>query len=108
MKKSQPPKEVTIVGHVTPSDWDTDDNMIGISVATDAEEYVVELTRTGEELFDFLDETVKVTGIVRSDRDGTQRIRVADYEVLDEMDEDSYGGNEDYTHDLDDEKGKRD
>ena len=106
MKKSEPPTEVTIVGHVTPSAWDNDDNMIGISVATDDEDYVVELTRTGEELFDFLDENVKVTGILRTNRDGTQRISVTNYEVLDNMDEDSYGGNEDHTHDLDDEEGK--
>lgn len=104
MKKSQPPKEVTIVGHVTPSAWDNDDNMIGISIATEDEDYVVELTRTGEELFDFLEENVKVTGIVRTDREGTQRISVTNYDVVDE---DPYGGNEDHTYGLDDEEGKR-
>jgi len=89
MKNNQPPKEVTIVGKVTPSVWDNNGNMIGISVAGDDEIYVVELNRTGEEMFDFLDENMKVTGILRSAPNGTQRIRVTNYEVVDEMNEDS-------------------
>ena len=67
MKRGESPGEVTLVGYVTPSKWDQDDNVIGVSIATDEREYGVEIDRVGEELFDFLEETVEATGWVRHD-----------------------------------------
>ena len=55
-----------------------------------------------EELFDFLDEDVEVTGIVREDKDGTKRIRVISYEVLEDVD-DEYD-DEDFSFDDEDEE----
>jgi uncharacterized membrane protein YcgQ (UPF0703/DUF1980 family) len=102
-KQTPPPKEETVFGYVVPSEWDSDDNVVAISITTDDDDYVVELNKLGEELFDFLDEDVEVTGIVREDKDGTKRIRVTSYEVLEDT-EDEYDEDEDYDFDNDDEK----
>lgn len=92
MKRERQGKELTITGFVTPEEWDNDDNVIAIGISTDDDDYVVELNKLGEELFDFLDEDVEVTGIVRESKDGTKYITVTNYEVLD-LDEE---GDEDY------------
>jgi hypothetical protein len=102
IKKSQPPKEETIVGYVVPNEWDNEDNVVAISITTDDDDYVVELNKLGEELFDFLDEDVEVTGIIRDDKDGTKRIRVSSYEVLEDV-EDEYEEDEDFNYDKEDE-----
>jgi hypothetical protein len=106
MKKEKPGKEVTIKGFVAADEWDDRDNVVGIAISTDDEDYRVELNKTGEELFDFLDEDVEVTGMLREDRDGNKSIRVTSYELLEEEeyeDEEGYLGDEDYDDsDLDD------
>ena len=101
MKKGKPPREETIVGYVVPSEWDSEDNVVSISITTDDDDYVVEMNKLGEELFDFLDEDVEVTGTVRDDKDGTKRIRVISYEVLEDVEEDEDG---DFGYDDDDEE----
>ena len=92
MKKKQQVKEreETIVGYVIPSEWDSEDNVISISISTDDDDYLVDLNKQGEELFDFLDEDVEVTGIVREDKDGTKRIKVTTYEVIEDADDEEY------------------
>ena len=101
MKTNQPQKEETIVGYVVPSEWDNDDNVVAISISTDDDDYVVEVNKLGEELFDFLDEDVEVTGIVREDKDGTKRVRVTSYEVLEDVDDEDE--DEDFSFDNDNE-----
>ena len=101
-KKSEPPKEETITGYVVPNEWDNEDNVVAISISTDDDDYVVELNKLGEELFDFLDEDVEVTGIIRDDKDGTKRIRVTSYEVLEDA-EDENEEDEDFDYDNEDE-----
>jgi autonomous glycyl radical cofactor GrcA len=103
MKKTKPPREETIVGYVVPSEWDSEDNVVSISITTDDDDYVVEMNKLGEELFDFLDEDVEVTGTVREDKDGTKRIRVISYEVLEDA-EDEYDDEEFSYDDEDDEE----
>jgi len=100
MKKSKPPREETVVGYVVPSEWDSEDNVVSITIATDADDYVVEMNKLGEELFDFLDEDVEVTGTVREDKDGTKRLLVISYEVL----EDEEFDDEDFSYDDEDEE----
>ena len=94
MKRGESPGEVTLVGYVTPSKWDQDDNVIGVSIATDEREYGVEIDRVGEELFDFLEETVEATGWVSTGKGGNLRIKVAHYRIVDEMDRAAYQGKE--------------
>jgi uncharacterized membrane protein YcgQ (UPF0703/DUF1980 family) len=101
-KKNEPQKEETITGYIVPSEWDNEDNVVAISISTDDDDYVVELNKLGEELFDFIDEDVEVTGIVREDKDGTKRVRVISYEVLEDTD-DEYDEDEDFDYDNEDE-----
>ena len=56
MKKNTRSKEMTITGYVAGNDWDIDDNVAGISIITDDDEYIVDLKGMGEELIDLLDE----------------------------------------------------
>jgi uncharacterized membrane protein YcgQ (UPF0703/DUF1980 family) len=105
MKKDKTAKEETIVGYVVPSEWDNEDNVVAISISTEDDDYLVEMNKLGEELFDFLDEDVEVTGLVRDDRDGTKRIRITSYEVLEDVDEDfEEEEEEDYNFDDEDEE----
>ena len=103
MKKSKPPRDETIVGYVVPSEWDSEDNVVSISITTEDDDYVVEMNKLGEELFDFLDEDVEVTGTVREDKDGTKRIRIISYEVLEDAEDDEYD-DEDLGYDDEDEE----
>ena len=103
MKKDKTAKEETVVGYVVPSEWDNEDNVVAISISTEDDDYLVEMNKLGEELFDFLDEDVEVTGLVREDRDGTKRIQITSYEVLEDVD-DGYEQEEDYNCDDEDEE----
>jgi len=40
MKKLKPPREETIIGFVVPSEWDSEDNVVSISISTDDDDYV--------------------------------------------------------------------
>ncbi|MFZ7110492.1 MAG: hypothetical protein ACOWYE_02320 [Desulfatiglandales bacterium] len=104
MKKQKTPKEMTLTGFVTPEEWDTDDNVIAIGISTEDDDYLVELNKVGEELFDFLDEDVEVTGLVTEDKDGTKHITLTSYEVLhsDDFEEDEDYGDYDYDDDTED------
>ena len=86
MERGESPGDVTLVGYVAPSKWDQDDNVIGVSIATDERDYEVEIDKVGQELFDFLDETVEATGFVNAGKGGAYRIKVAHYRIVDEMD----------------------
>ena len=106
MKKEKPGKEVTIKGFVSADEWDGRKNVIAISITTDDEDYRVELDKVGQELFDYLDEDVEVSGTIRQEKNGTKFIRVTHYEVLEEEyeSEEGYLGEDDYDDsDLDDE-----
>ena len=82
MRQGEPAKQATLVGWITPGDWDNDGNVIGVRFHTDKEQYDIELNNVGQELFDFLDEEIKVVGICGVAKNGTKRIRVISYEVL--------------------------
>ena len=60
------------------------------------------MNKLGEELFDFLDEDVEVTGTVREDKDGTKRIQVISYEVLEDVEGED--DDEDFSYDDEDEE----
>lgn len=98
MKKEDSSEEITITGYVTPTDWDWDDAVSGVSIETHDDEYMVDPNRLGEELFSELDSEVEVTGFLEKGRDGTKRITVTSYDVLTEAgdrEEDNYGDDED-------------
>ena len=80
MKKSD--REITIKGFITPSEWDSKDNVTEVSITTDDDEYIVELNRVGEELFDYLYDDVEVTGTIRENGKHEKRVEISHYELL--------------------------
>jgi hypothetical protein len=96
MPKEKEKKELTVTGFVTATEWDDNDNVVAIEITTDDDNYMVDNNKQGEELFDFLDEEVEVTGFALEDRDGAKWISVTSYEVLDEEDDEEYDDYEEY------------
>lgn len=93
MVKEKQKQEITITGFVTGTEWDDNDHVVSIEISTEDDDYMVDNNKQGEELFDFVDEEVEVTGFVREDRDGAKWVTVTSYEVLDEEEDEDY---EDY------------
>ncbi|MCF8078584.1 MAG: hypothetical protein K9K88_04805 [Desulfobacterales bacterium] len=104
--KSSAPREVTIIGYV--DEVEAEDGSPAIQITTeDDERYRVHSDHKGDELFDFLDEEVAVSGVVQKDRRGTPVITVKNYEVIDDYDdydddEDEYIDREDDYDNYDD------
>ena len=99
MKQTEETTLETIVGIVAASQVDEDDRVIAVIISTDDEDYEVDMSGLGEDLLDFIDEEVEVTGIVAEESDGTKSITATSYEVLEyDSDEDS---DEDYGDGLD-------
>lgn len=73
----------SIIGRVVPLEWDgTEIN--GIEILTDEDAYTVELDYVGKQLLEFLEKNVKAVGFINIYADGTNRIMLDDFEVLDE------------------------
>lgn len=96
MKKPKKQIEVTLTGYIVPEEWDMNDNVSAIGLITEEDDYLIELNKIGEELFDFLDEDLEVTGSVREDKDGTKHITITEYEIIreDDSDDEEYDGYE--------------
>jgi hypothetical protein len=80
MKKSDRDREVTISGYLRATEWDDEDNVVGMEIKTDGEGYVVEADSFWDDLMGMLDEEVEVTGVVEEEVDGTKRISVTNYD----------------------------
>jgi hypothetical protein len=95
-------KEITIVGVVAENE---EENGTGVIIATDDDDYVVELNKQGKRLSQEIDMDVEVTGIVTKSEDGTKRITVTKFEVLESDDDDDdelyYGDEDDESYDDD-------
>jgi hypothetical protein len=76
-----------------------------VIIATDDDDYVVELNKQGKRLSQEIDMDVEVTGIVTKSEDGTKRITVTKFEVLESDDDDDdelyYGDEDDESYDDD-------
>jgi hypothetical protein len=97
-------KEMTIVGVVEENE---EAGGTGVIIVTDDDDYVVELNKQGKRLAQEVDMDVEVTGFVTKNGDGTKRISVMDFEVLESDDEDDedemyYGDDDDEPYDEDD------
>lgn len=76
-KKSNLP---LICGIIIPAQWDEDGNVIGVTIHTNDEKvYIVEHTKTGEELLNHINQKVEARGRVRERVDGSMLISVASY-----------------------------
>ena len=89
-------KEITIVGVVEENE---EAGGTGVIIATDDDDYVVELNKQGKRLSQEVDMDVEVTGFVTKNGDGTKRIMVSNFEVLESDDDDE---DEDEMHYSDD------
>lgn len=73
----------TVTGILIPDKWDDKNNVIGVSIqAFDENEYIVENYRDRKDLFDFINEKVKVTGEVYEKTDGKFSIEVNHFEAM--------------------------
>ncbi len=87
MKLDEDTMDITFPGYVVATDWDDDDNVTGLEIIADDDTYCVEKNALWDELVDLSQEDVEITGIVFEERDGTKRIEVTDYDVLDEIED---------------------
>ena len=92
-KRKNIAKEMTVTGYV--EEFDSIEDGMGVLISADDDEnYVVEPTKNGKKLASFLDEKVKVTGLVTKDRDGLKYINVSSFDVFEDP-EDYYERDED-------------
>ena len=100
-KRKNIAKEMTITGFV--EEFDSIEDGIGILIAADDDvNYVVEPNKIGRKLSSFIDDRVKVTGLVTRDSDGLFYINVARFNVFEDIedyddyedDDQSYDDNE--------------
>jgi hypothetical protein len=88
MKNKTPLKEFTIRGYIEVDYSVGDENVTGIKIVADDDEYTVEMDGFGEELLLFLDEEIEVTGIISEEKDGNKYIKITGYDILAEESED--------------------
>ena len=72
MKKEKPVREGTIKGFVSADEWGGRNHVIAIAVRMHDEDCRLELNKVSKGLFDYLDEDMKVSGIMRQEKDGTK------------------------------------
>ena len=99
----------TIHGIITASDWDQNDEILGIKIlSADEEEYHISDPDVMEELIDALQSEVEISGTVSVNADGEKVMHVETYEILSEIygddpewdDDEEFIDDEDY-HDPD-------
>lgn len=77
-------KKATISGLVTPTEWDDSDQASRVNIVTDDEEvFEVYDDDTGQQLLDYLFETVRAFGFKERDSDGGWVLHVADFQPQD-------------------------
>lgn len=76
--------EMVFSGSVMATEWDDDDNITALEILSEDEYYFVEKNALWDELVDLWQEDVEITGIVTEERDGSKRVLITSYEILDE------------------------
>jgi len=81
MNKKIKPTMQTLVGIITPCDWDENDHVCRVSLsATDDEEYVIE---NSDRFLDLVQTPVKATGLVKFGKKAHRMIDIKNYHELD-------------------------
>ena len=81
MTQQTTPAMQTLVGIVTPCQWDENDQVRGVSLsATDDEEYVIE---NGERFLELVQTPIRATGIVTCDPKAHRAINIQKFQMLD-------------------------
>ncbi len=69
-----------VQGIITASEWDDAGNVVGVKLLTfDEDEYAIS---NGESCFDYIKQTVHITGWVQKDPWGRKTIKIVDCRVL--------------------------
>ncbi|MFC1862756.1 hypothetical protein ACFL1Z_02230 [Thermodesulfobacteriota bacterium] len=100
MKKKSLPKETTLIGYIEADQLDEDENVTGIKIVTDFDDYTVDMNGISEDLLPFLDEEVEVSGIITEEKDGNKYIMITGYDILAEGPEDDFYFNFDEDYEL--------
>jgi len=95
-------REKTVSGYIKASEWDWHGDLTSVILESDDEEYGIEDNDLGNELFDYLEREVEITGIIKRQVDGTKTILVTEYVVLDEDEEDIDDYDDEYMEDEED------
>ena len=75
-------EEVEIAGTVFASEWDANDNVTAVVIATEeGEEIAVSNTGMGKELLNLEEKNVKATGSIVTDEEGRKKITITKYTI---------------------------
>ena len=78
-------KELIVEGIIIPAKWNDDGKVIGVTIQSNDENvYLVEHTRTGQELLDLIHEKVEAKGKMKERLDGNTLIAVQSYRKVEE------------------------
>lgn len=79
-------KKSVITGIVIPDKWDAEGKIMAVTIHTNDEKvFLVEQSRTGTDLLNFIHKEVEVTGKIRERFDGKTSIGVKNYKIIDEQ-----------------------
>ena len=70
-------------------EFEYDDGMYGLKLATDDDDYIVELDQTGKRLRNLWGEEVEARGWVTRDKEGIKHIQVQSFELIEYYEEDA-------------------
>jgi hypothetical protein len=88
MKRKLNTKVETLRGYVVATEWDHFYRVTQLSIQTEDDEIIVDLSNAfGREMFDFLEQEIEVTGVVKQDPGGANIITITDFEQLYEEDD---------------------
>lgn len=81
MSKKKPANDnETLVGIVTPIQWDEHDQVAAVALsATDDEEYLIE---NGEKFFDLVQKCIEASGKVKRDKKAARRITIKRFNII--------------------------
>lgn len=77
-------EKITIVGTVTPIEFNDNDKVVAVTIDTAEGYYDVSDNSIGKELLELLDKNITATGIVGEDKDGNRIITIETYKILGE------------------------
>ena len=82
-KKKSPLTNETLVGIVTPVEWDVDDRVTAVALsATDDEAYFIE---NGDKFIDLVQKCIEANGQVRRDRKSSRSITIKRFNIIDNL-----------------------
>ena len=82
-KKKTTQTNETLVGIITPVEWDVDDQVTAVALsATDDEAYLIE---NGDKFIDLVQKCIEASGRVRRDRKSTRSIAIKRFNIIEHL-----------------------